>query len=83
MSQLVYDGRAAIAEATGTSLPVVDDAIRLGHLRTFLIGRHRKATVEAVRDWIDYLQRESDAGRPVCYRARAADRRTRRDQSAA
>ena len=61
-------GRADIALAADTSLNVVDDAIRLGHLKTFLFGRRRKATAQAVQDWIVFLERESDAGRPVHYR---------------
>lgn len=75
MSKFVFDGREQIAEASGTSVPVVDDAIRAGHLETFLVGRRRKATDEAVRKWIAYLKAESDAGRPVSYRARNAEQR--------
>lgn len=69
MSKLVL-GRQEIAETADTSLSVVDDAISAGHLKTFLVGRKRKATVEAVRAWITFLEKQSDAGRPVCYRAR-------------
>jgi hypothetical protein len=63
-------GRAEIAEAADTSLSVVDDAIREGHLKTFLMGRKRKATMDSVRQWIAWLEKQSDAGHPVCYRAR-------------
>ncbi len=65
----------AIVEATGESLPVVHDAIRAGHLETFLVGRRRFARPDAVRAWVDYLQAQSDAGKPVVYRARSAERR--------
>ena len=80
MPKLVYDGRDEIAEVSGTSKPVVDDAIRRGHLKTFLVGRKRKALESDVRAWIAFLKAESDAGRPVSYRARDA---ALRDQSAA
>ncbi len=70
MDKLIL-GRQEIASAADTSLSIVDDAIAAGHLDTFLLGRKRKATVAAVQKWIDYLKAESDAGRPVCYRARA------------
>jgi hypothetical protein len=63
-------GLADIAEATGESLPVIHDAIKAGHLATFLCGRRRFARPEAVRAWIDLFERESNAGRPINYRAR-------------
>ena len=63
-----------ISEGTGQSLPVVHDAINAGHLETFLVGRRRFAKMEAVVAWIDHLKAQSDAGKPVCYRARPADR---------
>jgi hypothetical protein len=59
-----------ISEATGESLPLIHDAINEGHLKTFLVGRRRFARPADVRAWIDFLQAESDAGRPVSYRAR-------------
>ncbi len=58
-------------EASGESRPVVYDAIKAGHLKTFLVGRRRFSRPEYVRDWIDFLERESAAGRPVSYRSRA------------
>jgi hypothetical protein len=67
----VLSGRLAIAEAAGTSTPVVDGAIRAGHLETFVVGRKRKARESAVQKWIEFLQAESHAGRPVKYRARS------------
>lgn len=64
--------RLEVAEVAGESLAVVDDAIRAGHLDTFLVGRRRFARPEAVRAWVDFLEKQSKAGRPVCYRARPA-----------
>ena len=64
-----------IAEVTGESLPLIHDAINAGHLKTFLVGRRRFAKPEAVQKWVDYLEKQSDAGRPVKYRARPDDRR--------
>ncbi len=59
-----------IREATGESLPTIYKAIELGHLRTMLCGRRRFARPAAVEAWIDFLEKQSDAGRPVVYRAR-------------
>ena len=59
-----------IVFATGESRAVVYDAIKAGHLNTFLVGRRRFARPDAVRAWIDLLEAESKAGRPVSYRAR-------------
>ena len=59
-----------IAAATGESLPVIHDAVSAGDLKTFLVGRRRFARPEAVRKWIDFLERRSNVGRPVAYRAR-------------
>lgn len=61
----------AISDATGESMPVIFDAIKAGHLDTFLVGRRRFARPDAVRAWVDFLESESKAGRPVMYRARA------------
>lgn len=65
----------AIAEATGESLPLIYDAIAAGHLDTFLVGRRRFAKPVAVRAWVDFLEAQSKAGKPVVYRARPAERR--------
>ncbi len=62
--------REEISQVSGESLSIIGDAIRLGHLKTFIVGRRRFARPEAVRAWVDYLQSESDSGRPVSYRAR-------------
>lgn len=61
---------ADIPRITGESLSVARDAVNLGHLETFLVGRRRFARPEAIRRWIDFLEAESQAGRPVMYRAR-------------
>ena len=61
---------ADIAEMTGESMPLIYAAINAGDLKTFLVGRRRFARPADVRAWVDFLQAESDAGRPVCYQAR-------------
>jgi hypothetical protein len=53
---------------------VVNKAIELGHLETFLIGRRRFARPEKFDAWIDFLEAESEAGRPVVYRPRSSER---------
>ena len=63
-------GIQQVAEVTGESLHVIHNAINEGHLSTFLVGRRRFAKPAAVRAWIDYLEAESNAGRPVNYRSR-------------
>lgn len=63
-----------ICATTGESRDVVFDAIRAGHLDTFLVGRRRFARPAAVHAWVDYLESSSKAGRPVCYRARTGHR---------
>lgn len=60
-----------ICDATGESRDVVFDAIRAGHLDTFLVGRRRFARPAAVRAWVDFLESQSKAGTPVAYRARS------------
>ena len=57
-----------IEQVTGECRPNIDRAVERGHLKTFLVGRRRFARPEAVRAWIDFLEAESDAGRPVVYR---------------
>lgn len=64
-----------IADITGESLPLIHDAINAGHLKTFIVGRRRFAKPDAVQKWVDYLEKQSDAGQPVKYRARPEDRR--------
>lgn len=64
---------AEIVAATGESANVVFDAIRAGHLATFVVGRRRFARPDAVRGWVDFLEAESNAGRPVKYRGRCTE----------
>lgn len=61
---------ADVSEGTGEAMPLIYAAIKAGDLKTFLVGRRRFARPEAVQAWVDYLQAESDKGRPVCYQAR-------------
>ena len=63
-----------ISSESGESVPVIYDAIKAGHLRTFLVGRRRFARPADVEKWITYLQKQSDAGKPVAYRKRPAER---------
>jgi hypothetical protein len=62
----------AVSAATGESVAVIYDAINAGHLKTFLVGRRRYTRPEYIRAWVDYLEAESNAGRPVMYRPRAS-----------
>ena len=68
---------AQIVEMTGESLPTIHDAIKAGHLKTFLCGRRRYARRGAVEAWVRMFEKASDAGKPLCYRARPQERRTR------
>ncbi len=68
-------GIQTIAEIASESVPVIYDAIHAGHLETFLVGRRRFATPKAVERWVNFLKAESDAGRPVSYRARRDENR--------
>ncbi len=63
-----------ISAVTGESLPLIHDAINAGHLKTFVVGRRRFAKPQAVQNWVDYLEKQSDAGKPVKYRARPGGR---------
>jgi hypothetical protein len=67
---------AEIPAIARESLAVVYDAIHAGHLDTFLVGRRRFARPEAICAWVDYLEAQSNAGSPVTYRARSAERVT-------
>ncbi len=64
---------AAIPALANESLPVIYDAINAGHLRTFLVGRRRFARPDAVQEWVEFLEAQSDAGRPVVYRPRSRE----------
>ena len=68
-------GLADICALTGESLNLFHDAINAGHLETFIVGRRRFARPAAVRAWVDYLEAQSKAGKPVQYRARSTERR--------
>ena len=61
---------AEISESAGEAMPLIYAAINEGHLKTFLVDRRRFARPTDVEAWIDFLQAQSDAGRPVCYQAR-------------
>lgn len=67
MEKLNYS-RQDVASAAGVSLSIVDDAIREGHLESYLIGRKRFVRCAAVSKWLDYLQGQSNKGKPVIYR---------------
>lgn len=73
VTKLKYSVRE-LCEITGESEPVINDAIKAGHLETFLVGRRRFARPQAAERWVDFLEAESKAGRPVKYRARPANR---------
>jgi hypothetical protein len=64
---------ADICEASGESRTNVEKAIKAGDLQTFVVGRRRFARPEAVRRWVDWLQQQSDKGRPIKYQPRAAE----------
>ncbi len=68
---------AAIPRLTGECLAVIHDAVNVGHLQTFLVGRRRFARPEAIRAWVDFLEAESNAGRAVTYRPRSGERPAR------
>ena len=59
-----------ISNVSGQSAPSIHAAINRGDLRTMCVGRRRFARESAVQSWLDFLQRQSDAGKPVFYRAR-------------
>jgi hypothetical protein len=69
--KLLKLSKGDIVESTGESLSNVNKAIKLGHIATFVVGRRRFARPQAVADWVDFLEAQSDAGRPVKYQARA------------
>lgn len=61
-----------VATASGQTAPSIHAAINIGHLRTMNVGRRRFARESDVQAWLDFLQKQSDAGRPVFYRGRRA-----------
>lgn len=62
-----------IVAVTGESRNNVYHALKNGDLKSFVVGRRRCARPADVEAWVDYLQRESDAGRPVRYQARVSE----------
>jgi hypothetical protein len=62
-----------IVATTGQGRPSVFDAIREGHLKTFLVGRKRFAKYKDVQAWVDFLEKQSSKGKPVCYRGKWVD----------
>lgn len=69
-----------IPPIAGESMAVVHDAIKAGHLQTFLVGRRRFARPQAIRAWVDHLEAQSNAGKPVTYRPRTTEGRGRSKQ---
>lgn len=72
--QKIILNMAETYHVTNQKPPLVNKAVKSGDLKTFLIGRRRFARLEDVEAWVDYLERESDAGRPVKYQAREQER---------
>jgi len=61
---------AEVCELAGEAMPLIRMAAASGQLRTFVVGRRRFARPADVEAWIDFLQAQSDAGKPVVYQAR-------------
>ena len=59
-----------VEAATRQRQPSIHAAIKRGDLRVYKVGRRTYARESAVQSWLDFLQRQSDAGKPVFYRAR-------------
>jgi hypothetical protein len=64
--------RQQAAELAGESLSIIDDAIAAGDLKSFIVGRRRFVKPAALRAWVDFLEKQSNKGTPVAYRARGA-----------
>jgi hypothetical protein len=45
-------------------------AVKLGHLPSFTVGKKKYIRPADVVRWVDFLQAQSDAGRPIRYQAR-------------
>ncbi len=72
---VALDPIVPVQEAAKTacmSLPGIYAAINAGHLKTFLIGRRRFVRESALREWLDFLEQQSDSGKPIVYRPREA-----------
>lgn len=52
---------------TNMSRNVIFEAVKRGHLRTHVVGRSRFTTYKEVTRWVEWLQKQSDAGKPVGY----------------
>jgi len=65
---------AEVKEVSNEALPLIYKASLSGDLKTFLVGRRRFARPADVEAWVDFMQRESDAGRPVKYQSREQER---------
>lgn len=59
-----------ICSVTGESRASLYKAINCGDLKTFVVGKRRFAKPADVQRWVDFLQAQSDKGRPVSYQAR-------------
>jgi hypothetical protein len=69
--------RADSAHAMSIPLTQWDDAVKEGHLKAYKVGRRWYTTRAAMEAYLTYLQKQSDKGRPVVYRARPPERRVR------
>jgi excisionase family DNA binding protein len=64
-----------ICEVTGESRSNIMLAIKRGHLRVFRVGKRWHAKPEAVQAFVNWLEAQSDKGKPVSYQARSPDAR--------
>jgi len=62
-----------ICAVTGECRSNVVRAVKQGHLRTFRVGRRVFARPREVERWVNWLEAQSDAGKPVSYQSRAAE----------
>lgn len=60
---------------TGFGKPTIYQGRRCGHLRGFYAAKKWRTRVRDVIAWLDFLQEQSDAGKPVVYQARDLNRR--------
>ena len=68
--ELLKLSRQQAADISGESLSVIDDAIAAGDLKSFIVGRRRFVRPAALSKWVDFLESQSDKGKPVKYRAK-------------
>jgi hypothetical protein len=69
--------RAESAQAMSIPLTQWDDAVKLGHLKAYKVGRRWYTTRTAMEAYLALLQKLSDKGKPVVYRPRPEERRVR------